>query len=57
AAVSLLGNIATRIWQLEGIWADFHISEFVNDRNNVITDLQKMWLVWVSLLGNPIDAE
>ncbi|KAJ1664268.1 hypothetical protein EV178_004239 [Coemansia sp. RSA 1646] len=57
AAAALLGDISTRIWQLEGIWVDFHISEFVYTQNNTVKDLQKMWLVWVHLLGNPIDAD
>ncbi|KAJ2250138.1 hypothetical protein GGH97_000912 [Coemansia sp. RSA 475] len=56
AAIHLLGDIKKRIWQLEAVWTNFHISDFVYAQDDKIGDLQRMWLVWVSLLGSPIEA-
>ncbi|KAJ2667057.1 hypothetical protein IW148_000476 [Coemansia sp. RSA 1199] len=56
AAVHLLGDIKKRIWQLEAVWTNFHISDFVYAQDDMIGDLQRMWLVWVSLLGSPTEA-
>ncbi|KAJ2142502.1 hypothetical protein IW136_001940 [Coemansia sp. RSA 678] len=56
ATIHLLGNIKKRIWQLEAVWTNFHISDFVYAQDDKIGDLQRMWLVWVSLLGSPTEA-
>ncbi|KAJ2736398.1 hypothetical protein IW152_000759 [Coemansia sp. BCRC 34962] len=57
AAISFLDTHMTKIWQFEAVWADFHISEFVNSQDNPVEGLQKLWLVWVGLLGSPVKAE
>ncbi|KAJ2631305.1 hypothetical protein H4R22_002076 [Coemansia sp. RSA 1290] len=56
AAANLLGNVKQRISQLQVVWTDFHISEFAYALDDVVADLQQIWLVWVGLLGSPIDA-
>ncbi|KAJ2754858.1 hypothetical protein GGI19_002091 [Coemansia pectinata] len=57
AAISFLDTLMTRIWQFEAVWTDFHISEFVGSQDNPVKDLQKLWLVWVGLLGSPVKAQ
>ncbi|KAJ2864690.1 hypothetical protein GGH94_002738 [Coemansia aciculifera] len=57
AAISFLDTLMTRIWQFEAVWTDFHISEFVGSQDNPVKDLQKLWLVWVDLLGSPVKAQ
>ncbi|KAJ2024554.1 hypothetical protein GGI06_000947, partial [Coemansia sp. S85] len=57
AAISFLDTQMTKIWQFEAVWTDFHISEFVNSQDNPVKDLQKLWLMWVGLLGSPVKAE
>ncbi|KAJ2455530.1 hypothetical protein GGF42_003406 [Coemansia sp. RSA 2424] len=57
AAISFLDTLMTRVWQFEAAWTDFHISDFVGSRDNPTKDLQKLWLVWVGLLGSPVKAQ
>ncbi|KAJ2234626.1 hypothetical protein IWW45_003267 [Coemansia sp. RSA 485] len=57
AAIDLVDNMLLRMWQSEAVWADFHISEFVLEQQNHASDLQKMWLDWVSMLGTPFNDD
>ncbi|KAJ2703951.1 hypothetical protein FB645_003665 [Coemansia sp. IMI 203386] len=57
AAIDLVDNMLLRIWQSEAVWTDFHISEFVLEQQNQDSDLQKMWLDWVSMLGTPFNDD
>ncbi|KAI8325886.1 hypothetical protein GQ54DRAFT_179568 [Martensiomyces pterosporus] len=57
AAVELMDCILERVWQFGALWEDLHIGEFLNVQPNSVEDLCHMWLVWVNLLGSPLEAE
>ncbi|KAJ2158005.1 hypothetical protein GGF46_004101 [Coemansia sp. RSA 552] len=56
AAISLLVRTRKRVWQLEAVWPDTHVSDYVRVRGDIVANLQQLWLAWIGLLGSPVDV-